>query len=692
MNGRNLLSVSAALVLLILGLSLTAAGAQIIDLAPPPSTSPEKILEMPRIAGGSDPFGYTYAASNEPGGPMFDWLDIRDGTALGLSDGGTAVVTMPFTFTLYGLRSQSVTISNEGVLLLGARDISVMGENEPLSTTLLTDLIAPFWDDLSYRQSGTYYKTLGAAPNRRFVVEWYDRPHDPDDGTLATATFEVVLYEGKNNIKFQYQDTEFGNQEWDNGASATAGIGHDGSSYLQYAYNQGILFPDMAICFQYPDSPACDEPWPPQIGVSPAKISATQFAGEVTTHALTIANTGEDDLTFALEEISPSIQGIAGDVDWVAEWPEIGTISGGDSLQVSVVFTAPEEVYGIYPAALSISSNDPSSSFLTLPLTMTVLLSPSLSITKRPNAERVTTGSLLTYTLVVSNAGGPVSSVSVSDTLPPATLLAWIGDGGTGAGDDVVWKGLDLPRDARQVLSYAITVTCVPTGSEIVNAKYQVLAPGWPPVQGQPITVTAMVEVVAAAFEVAGPVVQLEPVSFTNHSLGATSFLWAFGDGLTSTLPSPIHTYSQQGSYTAVLTASNVCSADVYSRALSVEEFALDLVPQQAVGQAAPGQEVVYILSLTNVGTLSDTFVLALGSHLWDTALSTVEVGPLAAGSASAFQVLVRVPADARPGEQDGVVVQAVSNADPRQSPAQATSLLTTTAGPYARYLPLVVR
>jgi Zn-dependent metalloprotease/PKD repeat protein len=47
-------------------------------------------------------------------------------------------------------------------------------------------------------------------------------------------------------------------------------------------------------------------------------------------------------------------------------------------------------------------------------------------------------------------------------------------------------------------------------------------------------------------------------VTFDNLSQGATSYLWDFGDGTTSTAFEPTHIYSIGGSYTVTLTASNI--------------------------------------------------------------------------------------------------------------------------------------
>ena len=52
-------------------------------------------------------------------------------------------------------------------------------------------------------------------------------------------------------------------------------------------------------------------------------------------------------------------------------------------------------------------------------------------------------------------------------------------------------------------------------------------------------------------------------VTFTNLTAGATALLWDFGDGATSTVTNPVHTYAQPGSYTVTLTVANACGEEV---------------------------------------------------------------------------------------------------------------------------------
>lgn len=59
--------------------------------------------------------------------------------------------------------------------------------------------------------------------------------------------------------------------------------------------------------------------------------------------------------------------------------------------------------------------------------------------------------------------------------------------------------------------------------------------------------------------------------SFTNTSADATSYMWDFGDGSTSSDPNPNYIYSTGGVYTVELTAISACGTDVFSQQVSVQ-------------------------------------------------------------------------------------------------------------------------
>ncbi len=82
-------------------------------------------------------------------------------------------------------------------------------------------------------------------------------------------------------------------------------------------------------------------------------------------------------------------------------------------------------------------------------------------------------------------------------------------------------------------------------------------------------------------------------VAFNNTSSNASSYLWEFGDGDTSTLVNPTHTYASNGTYTVKLTAQNNCGPASITKTVTIE------VPPTAAFAAngtegCPGLEVQF--------------------------------------------------------------------------------------------------
>ncbi|MDO8367783.1 MAG: PKD domain-containing protein, partial [Saprospiraceae bacterium] len=59
-------------------------------------------------------------------------------------------------------------------------------------------------------------------------------------------------------------------------------------------------------------------------------------------------------------------------------------------------------------------------------------------------------------------------------------------------------------------------------------------------------------------------------VDFTNTSVGATSYIWNFGDQSSSTDENPTHTYASNGVYTVTLTATNNCGSTIFEQTISL--------------------------------------------------------------------------------------------------------------------------
>ncbi|HWQ84957.1 MAG TPA: hypothetical protein VN363_10345, partial [Anaerolineales bacterium] len=89
----------------------------------------------------------------------------------------------------------------------------------------------------------------------------------------------------------------------------------------------------------------------------------------------------------------------------------------------------------------------------------------------------------------------------------------------------------------------------------------------------------------------------------------------------------------------------------------------------------AAGTTVIYNLTVSNTGDVSDTFSLASAGNTWTTLLSTSSI-PLAAGASGDFTVSVSIPDGASGGESDMATITATSQVDPTITDS---AVLTTT-------------
>ncbi len=158
------------------------------------------------------------------------------GTALGLSDDGEANITLPFSFTLGNTTSANLVVANNGGVLFGISSGDLGYNNIDLSDTNVPPGFYPFWDDIDDDTGNVYWEVKGTAPNRYVIIQWDHRPHF---NNVGDATFELVLFEGSNTVEFRYADLDFGDAQFDYGASATIGIKSD-IGYYQYSYNTPI--------------------------------------------------------------------------------------------------------------------------------------------------------------------------------------------------------------------------------------------------------------------------------------------------------------------------------------------------------------------------------------------------------------------------------------------------------------------
>ena len=249
-----------------------------------------------RTTTGSDPdgFGYIYESSQEPDSLAFSWFDPAGGTVINdwnpNPDEGTSRRRLPFKFHFYGDSTNRIYVCTNGYIQTSN---SIAGLNSTLPYEGITDIVAPFWDDLSLRDAGQVYENF---TSEQAVYTWVGAARaQPDTGRL---TFQVIL-EHSGNIRFNYLDVTA------DATSSTVGIqGDDGSWnwYQQYVYNADPLkhvpADSTSILFRAPGVGIAEPPFairhsPFAISVSPnpchgrATVSFSPLASRLSPSACT---------------------------------------------------------------------------------------------------------------------------------------------------------------------------------------------------------------------------------------------------------------------------------------------------------------------------------------------------------------------------------------------------------------------
>lgn len=200
----------------------------------------------------------------------YDWEDTGGAPTLPLGDDSQTTVAIPFAFPFYGELFSSVNVSSNGYVRFGS-GAATNFFNEPIpSNGEPNAFMAPLWDDLNPGVGGAVRTTtVGAAPQRRFVVSWEDVPHYSVAG--STLSFQLVLEEATGQAVFTYRDVVTGNASYDLGRTATVGMEDaEGVAGTQISYNQATLSDFSA----YRCAVASSAP-PPAPPPAPAALTAT---------------------------------------------------------------------------------------------------------------------------------------------------------------------------------------------------------------------------------------------------------------------------------------------------------------------------------------------------------------------------------------------------------------------------------
>ena len=196
-----------------------------------------------------DDYGYKWTDSISDGETVsYDWKDIAStgtDTLLKGDDVSGGPYPIGFEFEFYGSSYTEFYASTNGIVTFGSGSTESENDNIP-SLKPPNDLIAAYWDDLQV-ESGTYwtgyvlYETLGSAPNRQLVVEFFQVERV---GVYGPMNFEVILNE-TGEIWLQYEALSGLSGQW-----ATVGIENGlGTIGTIYSWDWGILSEGLAVMF-----------------------------------------------------------------------------------------------------------------------------------------------------------------------------------------------------------------------------------------------------------------------------------------------------------------------------------------------------------------------------------------------------------------------------------------------------------
>lgn len=318
---------------------------------------PEKILNAEDFA----PRDVTGGGPNVNCG-CIQTLDGSYTLAMGPNDdGSTGLISLPFTFCLYGTNQSSMYINNNGNISFGTTYGTFSSNPFPDPGFVM---VAPFWADVDTRGAGqVWYKVTSTYAIIRWKdVGYYSQQTDKvNDFQLIITDGTDPIIPGGNNVAFCY-----GDMQWTTG-SASQGVGGfggvpatvganlgDGTSFVQFG-----RFDHAGTDYDGPFGAADGISWlDNQSFVFNACVNNSNIA-PIADNALAICDTIHicvgDDYNFDVSFLSPEqgqVTTITVDTSGISGF-ELLSVNNGNIASVSAVFHATDANMGYNTFTLS---------------------------------------------------------------------------------------------------------------------------------------------------------------------------------------------------------------------------------------------------------------------------------------------------------------------------------------------------
>lgn len=214
------------------------------------------LLATPLLAatGGPDAYGYTWKDSNEPDGPVYNWVDITTtGTLItGLGDDnvvGPFVMTTDMPFYWYGRKF--IWIGSNGYVSFGGGNIASPFPAIPQGGGV-NDYVAGMATDLNFLGTGNQGRCYLYDDADQTIVAWVGVPfwNAAAPTYSGSNTFEIILNKLDSSITVQFQE-QLGTVA--NGSLSLGIESVAGSIGLQHSLN---AYPAVNYAIRYTMPPA----------------------------------------------------------------------------------------------------------------------------------------------------------------------------------------------------------------------------------------------------------------------------------------------------------------------------------------------------------------------------------------------------------------------------------------------------